>query len=77
MRTFSNAYRPCGRASIIQVRRATPARLVWIDLLEKYLPKRYQAATAHIVDSLGNFSQQIDVVVFEGGTRDECSPETG
>jgi hypothetical protein len=38
---------------------------VWIDLLEKYLPKRYQAATAHVVDSLGNFSQQIDVVVFD------------
>lgn len=38
---------------------------VWIDLLDKYLPKRYQAATAHIVDSLGNFSQQIDVVVFD------------
>lgn len=26
---------------------------------------RYQAATAHIVDSLGVFSQQIDVVVFD------------
>lgn len=38
---------------------------VWIDLLEKYLPKRYQTATAHVVDSLGNFSQQIDVVVFD------------
>ena len=38
---------------------------VWIDLLDKYLPKRYQAATAHIVDSLGDFSQQIDVVVFD------------
>lgn len=38
---------------------------VWIDLLDKYLPKRYQAATAHIVDSLGQFSQQIDVVVFD------------
>src|SRR5882757_6436984 len=38
---------------------------VWLDLFEKYLPKRYQAATAHIVDSLGNFSQQIDVVVFD------------
>jgi hypothetical protein len=38
---------------------------VWIDLLENYLPKRYQAATAHVVDSLGNFSQQIDVVVFD------------
>jgi hypothetical protein len=38
---------------------------VWISLLEKYLPKRYQAAKAHVVDSQGNFSQQIDVVVFD------------
>ena len=38
---------------------------VWISLLETYLPKRYQAAKAHVVDSLGNFSQQIDVVVFD------------
>lgn len=38
---------------------------VWLELLDKYLPKRYQAATAHVVDSLGNFSQQIDVVVFD------------
>src|SRR5215510_4115830 len=38
---------------------------VWIELLETYLPRRYQAATAHIVDSFGAFSQQIDVVVFD------------
>ena len=38
---------------------------VWISLLDRYLPKRYQAAKAHVVDSLGNFSQQIDVVVFD------------
>lgn len=38
---------------------------VWIDLLEKYLPKRYQAATAHVVDSHGGFSDQIDVIVFD------------
>jgi len=38
---------------------------VWIELFETYLPRRYQAATAHIVDSLGVFSQQIDVVVFD------------
>lgn len=38
---------------------------VWISLLETYLLKRYQAAKAHVVDSLGNFSQQIDVVVFD------------
>jgi hypothetical protein len=38
---------------------------VWLDLLSKYLPQRYQVATAHIVDSLGAFSDQIDVVVFD------------
>ena len=30
-----------------------------------YLPHRYQAETAHVVDSRGAFSQQIDVVVFD------------
>ncbi|MEP3040744.1 MAG: DUF6602 domain-containing protein [Hyphomicrobiales bacterium] len=38
---------------------------IWIELLETYLPKRYQVANAHIVDSKGNFSQQVDVVVFD------------
>src|SRR5438046_2594177 len=38
---------------------------VWLALLQSYLPQRYQAATAHVVDSVGNFSQQIDVVVFD------------
>jgi hypothetical protein len=38
---------------------------VWLKLLQTYLPQRYQAATAHVVDSMGVFSQQIDVVVFD------------
>jgi hypothetical protein len=38
---------------------------VWLKLLETYLPRRYQAAKAHVVDSKGVFSQQIDVVVFD------------
>ena len=38
---------------------------VWLELLQKYLPSRYQAETAHVVDSQGNFSEQIDVVVFD------------
>ena len=38
---------------------------VWLDLFNTYLPKRYQAATAHIVDSKGVFSEQIDVVIFD------------
>lgn len=38
---------------------------VWLDLLQNYLPKRYQAEKAHVVDSNGTFSDQIDVVVFD------------
>jgi hypothetical protein len=34
-------------------------------MLRTYLPQRYQAASAHIVDSNGDFSHQIDVVVFD------------
>lgn len=38
---------------------------VWLELLGRYLPKRYQAEKAHVVDSNGVFSQQIDVVIFD------------
>lgn len=38
---------------------------VWLALLQTYLPERYKADSAHVVDSHGNFSDQIDVVVFD------------
>jgi hypothetical protein len=38
---------------------------VWLEMLRKYLPQRYNAARAHVVDSKGSFSQQIDVVIFD------------
>ncbi|MCY1022127.1 DUF6602 domain-containing protein [Pyxidicoccus sp. MSG2] len=38
---------------------------VWLELLQTYLSQRYQATTAHVVDSDGRFSDQIDVVVFD------------
>jgi hypothetical protein len=38
---------------------------VWLELLQNYLPKRYQADTGHVVDSKGKFSEQIDVVIFD------------
>ena len=41
------------------------SELVWLELIENYLPQRYQAATAHVVDSRGEFSEQIDIVVFD------------
>jgi hypothetical protein len=38
---------------------------VWLQLLSTYLPKRDQAARAYVVDSEGNFSDQMDVVIFD------------
>ncbi len=38
---------------------------VWLELFRNYLPKRYQTETAHVVDIHGNFSEQIDIVVFD------------
>ncbi|TAG75758.1 MAG: hypothetical protein EAZ24_09855 [Burkholderiales bacterium] len=38
---------------------------VWLDLLKTYLPERYRADKAYVVDSQGSFSDQIDVVVYD------------
>lgn len=38
---------------------------IWLKLFKEYLPLRYHALKAHIVDSEGNFSDQIDVVIFD------------
>src|SRR4051812_25386653 len=38
---------------------------VWVKLLDTYLPRRYSSLSAHVVDSNGRFSEQIDVVVFD------------
>lgn len=37
----------------------------WLELLSTYLPARYKADKAHVVDSEGNFSHQMDVVVYD------------
>lgn len=38
---------------------------VWVEIFQKYLPQRYRTEKAHVVDSNGKFSEQIDVVVFD------------
>nr|WP_269765725.1 DUF6602 domain-containing protein [Burkholderia ubonensis] len=38
---------------------------VWLELLKTYLPERYRADKAYVVDSKGAFSDQIDVVVYD------------
>ena len=47
------------------VEKGDASEAVWLSLLQNYLPKRYSAEKATVVDSRGVFSDQIDVVVFD------------
>ncbi|THD31264.1 DUF6602 domain-containing protein [uncultured Flavobacterium sp.] len=38
---------------------------VWLELFNEYLPQRYKAIKGFIVDSKGNFSEQIDVIIID------------
>lgn len=37
----------------------------WLELFRSYLPNRYEVATGIVIDSKGNRSDQIDVIVFD------------
>ena len=39
--------------------------LNWLEMLNTYLPKRYKADKAFVVDSKGNISEQIDIVIYD------------
>lgn len=41
------------------------AENVWVDLFNQYLPERYRASRAFVVDSNNQFSEQIDVVIYD------------
>jgi len=37
----------------------------WIALFERYLPRRYRASSAFVIDSRGNRSRQIDIAIYD------------
>jgi len=37
----------------------------WLQLFDRYLPKRYRAAPAFEIDSAGRRSRQIDIAIFD------------
>ena len=37
----------------------------WLQLFDRYLPKRYRAAPAFVIDSAGRRSRQIDIAIFD------------
>ena len=41
------------------------AELHWLEMLNAYLPKRYQAESAFVLDHQGGLSEQIDIVIYD------------
>ena len=37
----------------------------WLSWLKDYLPKRYKVDKAQVIDSLGNLSDEIDIVIYD------------
>jgi len=47
------------------VAKGDASELEWLDMLSLYLPQRYRADKAFIIDCKGNISEQIDIVIFD------------
>jgi hypothetical protein len=45
--------------------KGTASELEWTEMLSTYLPKRYCADSAFVMDANGNISEQIDIVIFD------------
>src|SRR5580658_9212482 len=49
----------------------------WIALFERYLPKRYRAASAFVIDSRGRRSRQIDLAIYDNFYSPPLFPNDG
>lgn len=47
------------------VMKGDASETIWLEFLRLYLPARYQATRAVVVDSKGQFSEQIDIVIHD------------
>jgi hypothetical protein len=47
------------------VEKGDASEAIWLELFDRYLPKRYKAQKAYVVDSEGSFSEQIDIVILD------------
>lgn len=41
------------------------SELEWIEMLSSYLPQRYSVNKAFVIDHEGNYSEQLDIVIFD------------
>jgi hypothetical protein len=61
----SGALRSLAKRSAIPTPKGDASQEVWLELFQTYLPKRYSALSSYVVDSMGDFSEQIDAVIFD------------
>lgn len=47
------------------VAKGDATELRWVTMLQSYLPKRYKVEKAFVIDSNGDISEQLDLVVFD------------
>jgi len=47
------------------VAKGDASELEWVDMLNSYLPRRYQVDRAFVIDHEGSVSDQIDIVIFD------------
>ena len=47
------------------VAKGDASELEWVEMLNAYLPKRYQVAKTFVIDHKGAVSDQIDIVIFD------------
>jgi hypothetical protein len=47
------------------VTKGDASELCWLETLNSYLPQRYRAEKAFVLDSEGKLSEQIDIVIFD------------
>lgn len=47
------------------VTKGDASELEWVDMLNTYLPRRYQVDKAFVIDHAGSVSEQIDIVIFD------------
>jgi hypothetical protein len=49
----------------------------WLALFERYLPKRYRAASVFVIDSRGHRSRQIDLAIYDNFYSPPLFPNEG
>src|SRR5579863_4270381 len=48
----------------------------WLELFDRYLPKRYRATPAFVIDAAGRRSRQIDIAIFDNHSSPTLFPHT-